>query len=80
MIMLKSITMLGSIVGAAGGAASSGADGLVLGATIGCLAGVAIWSLANMNAQWQHERRLNRYFSNVNHQPVSEPVNHEEMD
>jgi hypothetical protein len=75
MIKLKSITMLGSILGAASGALSSGIDGLILGGAIGLVAGVAIWSLVNMGAQWQHERRLNRYFNTV-----SQSVRHEEMD
>jgi len=72
-MMLKTITMLGSVgsvVGAAGGVASSGIDGLILGSAIGFATGVAIWSLLNMSAQWRHERRLDRYFNNISHEEV----------
>ena len=65
MMMLVTLTMLGSALGAASGVVSSGTDGLILGSAIGFITGVTIWSLVNMSAQWQHERRLNQYFNNV---------------
>jgi hypothetical protein len=70
MMMLVTLTMLGSVLGAASGVVSSGTDGLILGSAIGFITGVTIWSLVSMSAQWQHERRLNQYFNNISHEEL----------
>lgn len=64
-MMLITLTMIGSALGATGGIISAGFDGLILGAAIGFVTGASIWSLVSMSAQWQHERRFNQYFNSI---------------
>lgn len=57
------LTLAGSVLGGLGGGISSGGDGLLLGGSIGFVVGATIWTFASMAVQWQHERRLDRYFN-----------------
>ena len=60
------LTMISSAFGGLGGAMAVGIDGLILGGSIGFVIGVSIWAIATMAVQWQHQRRLDRYFNESN--------------
>ena len=66
MMTLIILTIVGSAFGGLGGALAIGFDGIFLGGSIGFVFGAAVWAVGSMTAQWQYQRRLDRYFDESN--------------
>jgi hypothetical protein len=70
LLTLTLLVLAGMGIGVGCGALLGSVDGLILGGTVGFVAGVSLWYLATTYEYVQHERRLNRYFTDNHRDPT----------